>query len=56
MFSVYNKQQILWPESASELYRPSDCHLLVKLMPTFAVKGVLRSHRSESPTAVISVF
>jgi hypothetical protein len=24
-----------WPESASELYRPSDRHLLTKLVPTF---------------------
>jgi hypothetical protein len=26
----------LWPESTSELYRPSVRHLWVKLMPTFA--------------------
>jgi CBS-domain-containing membrane protein len=25
-----------WPESASELYRPSDSRLLAKLVPTFA--------------------
>jgi hypothetical protein len=25
-----------WPESASELYLPSDCHLSTKLVPTFA--------------------
>jgi hypothetical protein len=25
-----------WPESASELYQPSDSRLLAKLMPTFA--------------------
>jgi hypothetical protein len=29
----------LWPESASELYRPRDRHFSVKLMPAFAVRG-----------------
>jgi hypothetical protein len=28
-----------WPESASELYRPSDRRLSVKLVPTFADRG-----------------
>jgi hypothetical protein len=28
-----------WPESASELYRPSDRRLSAKLMPTFADRG-----------------
>jgi hypothetical protein len=28
-----------WPESASELYRPTDCHLLTKLVPIFADIG-----------------
>jgi hypothetical protein len=28
-----------WPESASELYRPSDRRLSEKLEPTFADKG-----------------
>jgi hypothetical protein len=28
-----------WPESASELYRPSDRHLTVKLVPTLADRG-----------------
>jgi hypothetical protein len=28
-----------WPESASELYRPSDRRLSVKLMPIFADRG-----------------
>jgi CBS-domain-containing membrane protein len=28
-----------WPESASELYRPSDRRLLAKLVPTFADRG-----------------
>jgi hypothetical protein len=31
-----------WPESASELYRPSDCRLLAKLVPTFADRGYSR--------------
>jgi hypothetical protein len=29
----------MWPESASELYRPSDCCLSAKLVPTFADRG-----------------
>jgi hypothetical protein len=45
-----------WPESASELYRPSDRRLSVKLVPTFADRETLRSKRGGSPTAVISVF
>jgi hypothetical protein len=28
-----------WPESTNELYRPSDRHLSVKLVPTFADRG-----------------
>jgi hypothetical protein len=42
-----------WPESASELYRPSDRLLSAKLVPTFADRGVSRSQRGGSPTAVI---
>jgi hypothetical protein len=34
-----NKQQTPWPESTGELYRSSDCHLLAKLVPTFADIG-----------------
>jgi hypothetical protein len=45
-----------WPESTSELYRPSDRRLSAKLVPTFADSEVSRSQRSGSPTAVISVF
>jgi hypothetical protein len=45
-----------WPESASELYPPSDRHLSAKLVPTFADRGVSRSQRGGSPTAVIPVF
>jgi hypothetical protein len=44
------------PESASELYRPSDRRLSAKLVPTFADRRVLHSQRGGSPTAVISVF
>jgi hypothetical protein len=33
--SLYLKKT-LWPESASELYRPSDRRLSAKLVPTFA--------------------
>jgi hypothetical protein len=28
-----------WPESASELYRPDDCRVSAKLVPTFADRG-----------------
>jgi hypothetical protein len=41
-----------WPESASELYRPSDRCLSAKLVQTFADRGVSRSQRGISPTAV----
>jgi hypothetical protein len=37
-FSVINKQTP-WPQSASELYRPSDRRLYAKLVPTFADRG-----------------
>jgi hypothetical protein len=33
------QKQTPWPESASELYRPSDRRLLAKLVPAFADKG-----------------
>jgi hypothetical protein len=33
------KTKTLWPESANELYRPSDCRLSAKLVPTFADRG-----------------
>jgi hypothetical protein len=32
-----------WPESVSELHRPSDHCLSAKLVPTFADRGVSRS-------------
>jgi ribosomal protein S14 len=37
------------PESASELYRPSDRRLSAKLVTTFAYRGVLRGQRDGSP-------
>jgi hypothetical protein len=45
-----------WPESASEIYRPSDLRLSAKLVPTFDDTRVSRSQRGGSPTAVISIF
>jgi hypothetical protein len=33
------KKKPPWPESASELYRPSDRRLLEKLVPVFADRG-----------------
>jgi hypothetical protein len=53
--NIKNKQP-QWPESASELYRPSDHRLLARLVPTFEDRRVSRSQRGESPTAVISIF
>jgi hypothetical protein len=35
----YYKKQSPWPESASELYQPSDRHLSAKLVQTFADRG-----------------
>jgi hypothetical protein len=37
------KKQTLWPESASELYRPSERHLSTNLVPNFADRGVAKS-------------
>jgi hypothetical protein len=45
-----------WPESASELNRPSDSRLSAKLVTAFADRGVSRSQRGGSPTAVFSDF
>jgi hypothetical protein len=44
------------PESASELYQPSDRRLSAKLVPTFAVRGLSRSQRGGYPTALILVL
>jgi hypothetical protein len=49
-------KQTPWPESASELYRPSDRRMSAKLVSTFTDRGVPRSQRGGSPAAVISVF
>jgi hypothetical protein len=51
-----NNKQTPWPESESELYRPSDGRLPAKLVPTFADRRASRSQRGEFPMAVISVF
>jgi hypothetical protein len=40
---LFSFKQAPWPESASELYLPSDRRLSVKLVPTFAERGVSRS-------------
>jgi hypothetical protein len=41
-----------WPESSSELYRPSDRRLSVKLVPTLANREVPRGQRDGSlPTS-----
>jgi hypothetical protein len=45
-----------WPESASELYRPSDRRLSVKLVSIFAYREVSHSQRDWVPTAVFSAF
>jgi hypothetical protein len=37
--SKETKKQISWPQSASELHRPSDCLLSAKLVPAFADRG-----------------
>jgi hypothetical protein len=37
--SLIKKNYTPWPESASELYRPSDRRLSAKLVPTFADRG-----------------
>jgi hypothetical protein len=36
---VPTRAKTAWPESVSELYRPSDRRLLAKLVPTFANTG-----------------
>jgi hypothetical protein len=49
-------KQTPWPESTSELYRPSGRRLPAKLAPTFTDREVSRSQRGESPITIISVF
>jgi hypothetical protein len=41
-------KQSPWPESASELYRPSDRSLSAKLVPTLTDRGVSRGQRAGS--------
>jgi hypothetical protein len=53
VYTEIEKKQTPWPETASELYRPSDRHLSAKLVPNFADRGVSRSQHGRSPTAVI---
>jgi hypothetical protein len=36
---IYPGSTTPWPESASELYRPSDRHLSAKLVPAFVDRG-----------------
>jgi hypothetical protein len=52
LFSIYIYQPLKktpWPQSASELYRPSDRRLSVKLVPTFfCILRVPRGQRDES--------
>jgi hypothetical protein len=45
-----------WPDSASELYRPSDRRLSAKLVSTFEDRGMSRSQPGSSSTAVSSPF
>jgi hypothetical protein len=56
-FTIYVYQKLTpWPESASELYQPSDNRLSVKIVPTFfADRGATWSARL-IPTAVFSAF
>jgi hypothetical protein len=51
-----NKQQTPWPESASELYRPSDRRLSPKLVPTLADRGCRVVSATNHPQSLISVF
>jgi hypothetical protein len=45
-----NKQikRTMWPQSMSELYRPSDRRMSTKLVPTFCGYGVSRGQRDRS--------
>jgi hypothetical protein len=53
---TYIKKQTPWPESVSELYRPGDSCLSAKLVQNFANRGVSRSKRGGSLTAVFSIL
>jgi hypothetical protein len=45
-----------WPESAGELYRPSDRRLLTELAPTFADRRVPRGQRDGSLRSYSRIF
>jgi hypothetical protein len=49
----HRKKITPWPQSASELYRPSDRRLSAKSVPSFLGKRVPRDQRDGSPTAVL---
>jgi hypothetical protein len=46
LITYKQQKQLPWPESASELYRPTDCRLSAKLVPAFADRAVWRGQRS----------
>jgi hypothetical protein len=48
-------KQTLWPESASELYRPSDRRVLAKSVPTLRIEGVVWTVQ-RIPMATFSIF
>jgi hypothetical protein len=48
IYTKRKQKQTPWPESSSELYRPSDRRLSAKLVPTFADRGVPRGQRDGS--------
>jgi hypothetical protein len=52
---IERKEQTPWPESANELYRPSDRRLSAKSVPTFADRGCCVVSTTD-PTTVFSVF
>jgi hypothetical protein len=51
----YSFSQNPWPESASELYWPSDRRLSAKLMPIFADRGLQRDQRDGSLRPYIQI-
>jgi hypothetical protein len=52
VLAMQYKKKTPWPESASGLYQPSVRRLSRNLVPTFEDRGVSRSQRGGSPTAV----
>jgi hypothetical protein len=49
-------KQTPWLESASKLYRPSDCRLSAKLVPTLADRGCRVVSATNPPQSLFSVF